>query len=216
VESKEKDSQMAKRSPPYLEVSFYFAETPDAVAFMRVLGALASEGARFAGTGTIDRRLDLGRRPFTGNNDEQQESESVLIANLQEAEAYATTADTHLVQVDMFEASTAMRNGVEIVRYAHISDEAAASDHHPIAISATGTHFDGLPQDKQQRRQRQQFGSRVYKRFLNLICRLEPSYAALTVEMPLECPTDLQRDPRSYAFTNFYVSATYLGARRTA
>lgn len=205
---------------PFLEVNFYFADIPDAVAFVRVLAALTSEGAQFIGTGLIHRGPQINLRPFGGINDELSESvrssESVLIASLQEAEAYAMAANTRLVQVDMTRASTALHRGREIVGYVSISPEAAAVDHHPIAIWSTGTPFDGPVENKQERRQRQQFGTRVYRRFLNLIRRLEPSYAALTVEYALECPTDLRRDPRSLAFDDFYVSATYLGAQRTA
>jgi len=203
--------------PPFLEMSFYFADIPDAAAFKRVLGALVSEGARFTGSGTVHRGAGVRHRPFAGITDQQLES--VEIANLQEAEFYATADDMRLVQVGMADASAARRGGREIVNYVSISPEAAASDHHPIAIVSTGSLFDGPAisgrSDKSERRQRRQLGTRLYRRFLKLIRALEPSYAAFTMLDVLECPTDLRRDPRSGAFTDFYFDATFLGAGRT-
>jgi hypothetical protein len=49
-----------------------------------------------------------------------------------------------------------------------------------------------------------------------LVESLRPTYAAITIEWPLECPEDLQRDARSLAFRNFFVSRGYLGESKLA
>ena len=157
-----REPSMKGPEAPFLEVNFYFADIPDAAAFVRVLAALTSEGAQFIGNGLVHRVPQINLRPFGGITDES--SEWVPIASLQEAEAHATAVDTRLVQVDMTGASTALRRGRELVAYVDISPEAAAVDHHPIAIWSTGTLLSGPAgkqhDDKQQRRQRQQFGTR--------------------------------------------------------
>lgn len=189
---------------PFLETNFYFADIPDEIAFMHVLRALASVGARFTGHGTV--RCGVGT--------DHVREEFATINSLQDADACVAAGNRHLVQVSMADASAAQRGGGEIVAFQSISEEAAVTDHHPIAIWSSGPLFSG-PLDKRERRERRQLGAKMYRRFLDLIRKLEPSYAAFTVESPLECPTDLRRDPRSYAFNDFYVDANFLGASRT-
>ncbi|HKR63571.1 MAG TPA: hypothetical protein VJZ00_07545 [Thermoanaerobaculia bacterium] len=57
-------------------------------------------------------------------------------------------------------------------------------------------------------------GRRVYERFRTLLDLLLPDFASITIEEPLQCPADLQQDPRSLAFRDFYVSATTIDCRR--
>lgn len=92
---------MTKIIPTFLEMSFYFAETPDAAAFLRVLGALTREGARFAGQGIVHRGPGIGQRPFGAISDEL--SDEVSLSSMQEAEVYATADDTRLIQVALLE-----------------------------------------------------------------------------------------------------------------
>ena len=40
-----------------------------------------------------------------------------------------------------------------------------------------------------------------------------PSYGAITGEYTLETPMELRADPRSLAFSDFYVDAEFVGAR---
>lgn len=54
-------------------------------------------------------------------------------------------------------------------------------------------------------------GRRIYERFLEIADRIEPSYGAILVEYTLEEPDELVRDPRSLAFTDFYLSRKAVG-----
>lgn len=202
---------MKRPTPPFLELSFYFAEMADTDALVHVLAALTSEGAQFAGSGMVHSGRRIGEAQFSGINDALLEA--VSLNNLDEAKIYATVADIRLVQVEMRGASAAGRTRSELITYISISPGAMLNDHHPIAIWTTGALFSG-PADKSRRRQRRRVGSQIQQRFLDLIRILRPSYAAVTVEIALECPTDLRIDARTGAFQEFYVSENYLGAHR--
>lgn len=51
----------------------------------------------------------------------------------------------------------------------------------------------------------QKRGIRISQKFRRLCSRLAPTYAAITVEYPLETPEQLLQDASSYAFRNFYL-----------
>lgn len=203
-------------TPPFLKPSFYFAETPDTTALLQVLRVLTSKGAQFGGKGRISRGAGINARPFAGLTDVSVEE--VPLTSIDEAECYATGADTRLMEVLLTAAAAASQRANEILTYTHISAEAAASDHHPVSLWTSGSLYDGpasAERNPRLVRRRRAHGRRVYARFLDLIRALRPSYASLVTLEGLMCPTDLRRDPRSLAFENFYVSARYLGTRPT-
>lgn len=101
-----------------------------------------------------------------------------------------------------------MRTTPERLTFGSISPRAAARDRHPIVLLTEGEIFSGIPRDTSRM---VKAGKRVYNAFRKLVLALEPMYAAITVEIPLPCPTDLQQKPMSLAFRDFFVGERYLG-----
>jgi hypothetical protein len=100
----------------------------------------------------------------------------------------------------------------EVVTYVSVSDEASRTDHHPLAICTEGELFCGTGELRPKvARKARAAGMQVYERFRVLVDALRPAYGAITVEIPLCCPTDLRRDPRSLAFRDFFVARTFFG-----
>jgi hypothetical protein len=88
------------------------------------------------------------------------------------------------------------------------SEEASLLDRHPVKLLAEGEPFSG-PHEPERGRVP---GKRTYEVFCDLVRTLAPSYASITVEAPVECPTDLHRDPRTHAFMDFFMSAKFIGS----
>jgi hypothetical protein len=55
-------------------------------------------------------------------------------------------------------------------------------------------------------------GLKVRSVFLDLIKRINPTYAAMTVDYGLESPCDLREDSRTNAFRDFYLQRQHFGA----
>jgi hypothetical protein len=195
---------MKTPSPPFLEFGFYFS-LPESEAFARLIGALLNQDAQFAGTGGAHLGASIRNERFGSIH--EQDLQTVPISNLADFRRYLSDPDSRLVEVQMQEASGTTSEVVETVGYLSISQTAAVTDRHPLAISTEATLFSG-PQDRERANA---VGKRAYRRFRLLIEAANPSYAAITVEYALECPADLRRDPRSIAFRDFYVSEQYLG-----
>jgi hypothetical protein len=206
--------RIAMRRPqgPFLEISFYFAELSEADALTRLVASLIERGASFTGEGYAHLGPGLRDEPFESPTDLIQES--VTIKDMAALERHLADPDVRVVEV-LLENATGTAPGVaEIVTLLRISPEAAIVDKHPLVIWTDGDVFSHLL-SPQERAQAQAVGEQVYRLFRALVERLEPSYAAITSEIPLECPTDLRSDPRSGAFREFFVKRVFLGARNT-
>lgn len=195
--------------PPYLELSFYFAERDEAKSFYGLVEMLARLGATFAGGGIAHRGQSIRNQPFSSIHDLPQEP--VALYSLADVTQCLRQPDVRLVQVFMEGASGVAPKLSEIVGYESISEEAARQDHHPVAIWTEGTLFSG-PAGEEFDAATKEVGFRLYERFRRLVEGLRPSYATITLEYDLECPADLKRDPRSLAFRDFYISGEYIGA----
>jgi hypothetical protein len=202
-------NDISRLKPPYLELSFYFAERDEAKSFYGLVEMLVGLGATFAGSGIIHRGQSIRNQPFSSIHDLPQEP--VAVHSLADVAQCLRQPDIRLVQVLMEGASGVAPNLSEIVGYESISEEAARQDHHPVAIWTEGTLFSG-PAGEPFGATTKETGLRLSERFRRLVERLRPSYAAITLEYDLECPADLKRDPRSLAFRDFYISGEYIGA----
>jgi hypothetical protein len=77
-----------------------------------------------------------------------------------------------------------------------------------VSIWTDGEIFSGdLRQDYADARFRA--GRQIYQRFCALVEAINPSYAAITSELPLMCPVDLRRDPDRSIFRDFFVNRSY-------
>ncbi len=201
---------MKEPNPPFLEIGFYFASTPEAKAYDQLVRALTNTGAEFTGEGRAYR--------FHGAKDTQFASihehnlEPVVIRTTADFEAHIEDADTRLIQVEMKGATRTTDDTKEVVGYVSISPDAVGKDRHPLSIVTDGELICSPLRKKSPERARA-IGEKVYERFLELLETLKPTYAAITCEYALECPADLRRDPRSLAFRDFFVSGTDLGRK---
>lgn len=201
------DRSVRISEPPFLELSFYVAGVDDKAVFVRLIRVLLDQGATFVGEGRAHLGPGLRDRPFARITDEVPQA--IPLGDSQSLDRWLTDPDARLLQVYIAGASNATKHVAEIVTYQGMSDDATATDKHPVAIWTEGQWL-CTPSRQQNRRRVRDMGRRVYGRFRTLVSALRPSYAAITVEYALECPTDLRRDPRSLAFGDFFVSRDYL------
>lgn len=200
---------MKRLEPPLLGLSFYFANVSEADAFSLLVMALLHLGAKFTGQASVHRGAGVRNRPFASITDEPIPEQVTLDASAMAK--VLTDPDIRVIEVYMDGAIGIARDAAEIVTYVSISPEATRTDRHPLAILTEGWLFEGtFP--KKYPKQARKAGRQAYKRFCSLIDSENPAYAAITREISLECPTDLRRDPRSYAFLDFFVSRKFLGA----
>jgi hypothetical protein len=199
---------MKKPKPPFLELSFYFAQSVDSESFTRLVETLIRLGAKFSGYGTVHQGKEFRDHPFASITDFVLES--VTICNRSDLTLLSDDPDRRLMQIFMEGASGIKHDVSEIIGYESISQEASDQDHHPLAIWTEGIVFSGIA-DQKSVAHAQKTGGQVYKQLCLLVEALKPSYAAITVEYNLECPADLRRDVRSLAFRDFFVSGAYLG-----
>jgi len=191
-----------------LKVSFYWPARTEAEALRELVAALVSQGARFTGEAYVHRGAGIRDEPFASPTDEL--SHQVYISDLRSLARQMRDANTRVVSVEMSGATGANRGIVEIVTYVRISESSVGRDRHPLTIRTEGWMFCGTFRQSHARRAKR-VGRAVYGRLRLLVERLEPAYAAITIEEFMECPTDLSRGPSSISFTDFYVSAGFLG-----
>ena len=193
--------------PPYLELSFYLADVTDGAG----LSALASEvmrgGARLEGTVRVHRGPRIGERVFASITDEPLQTMSV--SDRTALGLLMSDPLVRVIQVDMVGVVSGFPDRTSILTFQSVSVDAAKYDHHPVAVWTDGEVFSG-PFRTSRAEEAGKSGMLILRTFLSLVEQLRPSYAAITSEYPLECPFDLRKDPRSLAFCNFYVSASYL------
>jgi hypothetical protein len=202
---------MKRLAPPFLELGFYFANIPESDAFTQLVTALIGNGAKLTGEASARRGAGFKDMAFASISDSPLPEP--LTTDVSTIMRSLTDPDVRIIEVYMHGATGLTLNTAEIVTYLSISREAVRTDKHPMAILTEGELFSGtLRHDFPQRARKA--GMQVYHRFFALIEALQPAYAAITVENPLECPTDLRRDPRSLAFCDFFLSRAYIGASK--
>ena len=200
---------MRDSKPPFLEFGFYFAHIKETEALSNLVGKLVESGAKFTGKGAGHRGEEIRSRRFASPHD--LALEPVVICDFEEFKCYVADPEIRLIEVGMTGASAVTQEVVETIGYQSISNEAAEKDCHPLAIRTEGILFSGSAR-RQVSLHSLKAGKNAYRRFLFLIEELKPSYAAITIEYGLECPSDLRRDARSLAFRNFFVSGSYMEA----
>jgi hypothetical protein len=110
-----------------------------------------------------------------------------------------------------------LQNLAERVTYLSIPEKAVFSNNHPIAVWSAWEIFAGIPEEyfepKAKANGHRQLarlkGREVYRRFVALLAKLQPAYAAITIESFLACPVHLRAEPTATLFSNFYLSNAY-------
>lgn len=202
-------TDLRKPLPPFLEIGVYHHEWAEADALARLVSTSVELGAKYAGEGRAHIGTGINGQPFADTHAELLET--VTITGMDEFTSYLTAPDVRLVQVYMDNVANISDSATEIITYLSISPEAMRLDHHPLAIWAGGEALSGKGSKRGA-----VVGDRVCSRFLQFVELLQPDYASITVEYGLECPTDLRHDPRSYAFTDFFISSDYVGSNNLA
>ncbi|BDI28184.1 hypothetical protein CCAX7_002350 [Capsulimonas corticalis] len=183
---------------PFLELNFYQDENEQDF-LVALIDCLIENGAKLSGKALIHRGPNINQQPFGFSSDEYKEE--IEIASVDDLRAIKAVADSRLVQVPITNASGLTRGAPELVTVTGISEWAASrGDNHPVAIWASGDKLDF------ETLQSHALATKAYRRFITIVEQLAPAYAAITMECSLECPMDLRRDPKSYAFHDFYLS----------
>jgi hypothetical protein len=199
--------------PPFLELGFYFGDQPEADSFACLVTKLMELGASLTGAGSAHRGPDIRTKSFASMTD-QPLPKPVTVSADSLTSIFKDPA-IRIVELAMKDPIGIAQNAPGLVSYVSISPQAALIDRHPLAVITEGEVFCGALRDD-FKESRHKAGIKVYNRFRELVQKLEPAYAAVTIEYPLQCPADLRRDPRSLAFRDFFVSERYLGSRGLA
>jgi len=196
---------------PFLELSFYFSSIPELSAIHLMIKCLLDRSAKFTGVGKVHQGKGLREKSFNEITDPVLSE--IRISSIDDVDRILKDQDMRLIQVLMNNATGANSRTTEVLTLLSISAEAANHDRHPIGIWTEGKLLSGTF-SQQFPNQATRFGKRIYQRFTDLIRTLNPDYGAITSEWALECPFDLQRDPRSFSFINFYISRSFIGDKR--
>ena len=193
---------------PFLEISFYFSNMPETAVIRLLVKSLLEQGAKFTGIGKAHSGNNINGKPFDLITCSLLHE--VSISSMYDVDRVLNDQDKRLIQIQMTNVTRPNPRTVEILTFLSISPEAANYDHHPITIWTEGGSFCGnFPQ--LYRGRVTQFGNKIYHFFIDILGKLYPDYAAITVEWPLECPYDLHQDPRSLSFKDFYISQPFIG-----
>ncbi|MEO7720134.1 MAG: hypothetical protein ABIY70_28425 [Capsulimonas sp.] len=189
---------------PTLELNFYRDENEHDF-LIDLIEVLIKNGAVLSGKALVHRGPNIRQKPFSFASDEDREE--IEIASVDDLRAINAAQDLRLVQIPITNASGISRNSPELAGIVGISDIAAAKGaHHPVAIWASGDQI-SLPTP-----QSRALSTSAYQRFIRIVEKLAPDYAAITLEWSLECPMDLQNDPNTPAFMDFYLSSCFFDA----
>lgn len=185
---------------PFLQLQFYKKENEQDV-LISLIEFLTENGAVLSGKIGIHEGHNIKNKPFSGRTDFL--IDYVSVRSMNDLHALQLQQDLRIVEIPLLNATGLNRKSQELVTITRISEEAATQDTHPIAIWTSGENIN-LPTA-----QSRTLATRAYQKFIDIVERLDPIYAAITVEYDLECLIDLRRDLRSYAFGNFYLSSSF-------
>lgn len=201
-----------------LEFNFYFADLPEPEPFIRLINGLLELGAEFTGNGLAAKGTNINGAQFADAFD--PEPEAVEINDASDFHQIVTDPNRRLIEVTMTKAIYSEQNLAERVTYLSIPQKAAYINNHPLAIWTTWNAFSGIPEEffepkakaNQYRQIARKKGRQVYRRFIDLLTRIKPAYAAITFESFLLSPAALRTEPNSTLFNNFYLSNNYFSA----
>ena len=199
---------MERISPPFIELGFYYHNIPSHLAFKQVAQMSLSDQGQYIGKALISQGQGIRDTPFVYFQDENPQLVELSASQLDET---WENPNLRLGRIYVKNVIGTVRQKVEWIQYSAVSPEASIIDRHPIAIYTDGSMFD-VPQQLRSEKNKQDAktaGRRVYERFLMIVKHTQPSYAAITIEWSLECPTDLRLRPYSLIFNSCYFSKSF-------
>jgi hypothetical protein len=192
---------------PFLEFGFYNAMADDADSFAGVIEAELERGSEFLGDVRIHRGKGARTAQFDEVTDFVTETTTVTSAELG---TLLNDSDTRVLKA-WFRSGKADGSAITIITLLSISEVAKATDRHPVAVWTDGDAFSGPHPDDGSREREVRVGQSSFRRFSDLIGKTDPSYAAMTVERGLLCPTDYLTDSRGEPFGAVYLSERFVG-----
>ena len=197
--------------PPFLELGFYFSSLSEKEAFALTFATLIQHGATFAGKAKICKN-STSTKPFLSERDNEFDDCEIIILDWDDLQRALSSDKINVEKVAINDAIGISKSAAEILTYdIFYSEEATQKDKRPILILTEGEMFSGPEILRQMYGEEKirQAGLKVYQRFKSLVQQLNPSYASINIECSLKCPTDLQIDWRSFAFSDFFVSQDF-------
>lgn len=205
------------------ELNFYFIEPQsprDQIAhFVR---GLVNLGGTFVGQALIIRG-DSIEKPTgividpLGNCTIDQ----VYINSMSELEPIFSSNDKLPILIDMQNVVCLPDSQfIEVVTFVEIPAQVLERDHHPLVVYVEGDRLnetvhpyfgESARQAKARRKIAKTIGNQIYRRFIAIANETRPAYGAITIEQPLECPTELAQRLGSSSFIDFYVDESYVG-----
>jgi hypothetical protein len=186
-----------KIEPPFLELGFYCAASPSRCSVVRIVESLDQGVAKPTGRVLVHDVSDPRETAtFAAIND----LPLVELNSVEPGHIYsvATNPNYRVVQVEVI-GSSLPGSTAGLVTYVSISVEAQRHDHHPVALWLSDESIDGVLSNAMERL------------FIDLTLRIRPTYAAASHSWGLECLFDLDQDPRSLAFQDFFIDTRLLG-----
>jgi hypothetical protein len=196
---------MTKLNPkaPFLELNFYFSHR-NPRDLSDVILARLEMGMRLSGIAYVQRDGGIAHQPFDSIHTYKGEWEPVHVSTPVELVALRQNPDVRLVKVYLV-PTPKTKGGPEIVTYPGGTSHPHSNDRAPIAIWSSGDVFSGIEKRGLEATARRE-GRKAYKRFVELVQRLDPDYGSITVEWSLETPTQLAHTPVTRSFANCYLN----------
>lgn len=202
---------MTYLNPPYIELGLYYSHEHNTESFKRLFKALIELGATYTGIVQAHKGKDIERKKFGSITD------YVLFpVNINENDIINNSIPNgiRIIQANFNTYLQNGRNEKEILTFLSISERSVLIDHHPLSIWAEGDCFSkptGIGNKEKDSK-----GLYFYEKLKNIVGSTNPSYASLTVEYGLECPSDLDKHSKSYAFRDFYICSEFAGSSLTS
>lgn len=204
--------------PPLIEFCFYFSDRHEAEAFAAVVETVLEQQRIMSVAACIVRTPHARNLQF-----EAPASVDVSLLtsgpvevqfDRQELQKELRSDDARVLSISYLTESNTDLITPEVITYCRIAEHAVGVDSHPIAIQTSGLEMDLLQNSVRRNSiQIKEISQKIFERFQWLTNALNPSYASITMEYSLECPTELLGESRSFAFKDFYVSRAFVNRK---
>lgn len=192
------------RSPdaPFLEFSFYFRATAPLDAFLQVVEKVASrksiEFLEVSGNLAAD-TLNM-KKPYALDG----HTISASVKSVAEIRNYLLSNKVVAPKVKTHGLLNLMENKYEFILLSPDSTSMGSV----VSLWCDGSWLSQPPAPLSGEQKNR--GKKSLSLFREFILLLNPAYAAVTLDTPLETPDRLKSDPRSIAFRDFFLSQPYL------
>ena len=195
-----------------MEMGFYCHDRTETEALNALVTALLDLGATPAGGAYACDRDVYANSAFRGYLDLPLTALNII--DSADLRRHLNVVQQQLLYIEMLGASGCAFYDAEHVTFAQISDLANGVDKHPVMINASGDKINMFFEPgttRSERSRAESLGKKVFKRFTEIVERISPSYATISVEIDICCPADLEIHPDWISFTDFYVSESFVG-----